>query len=202
MQYLVAADLAFNACFTVELILRMLASGGLRAYLMKAWNIFDLFMVLAGYTEFLPASVTGVLQHVQTAAAMLGDLHLAGVARCSKHEDKGQRAAMTCLPQLSCSSARARLGSLPESSPAVHCRLQHKAPSQFHFCAGNNTQSIKALRALRALRPLRTITRFESLRAIVVCFLEASRPVKLSALPLECGRGAPSCCMSERAVLC
>ena len=89
MQYLVAADLAFNACFTVELILRMLASGGLRAYLMKAWNIFDLFMVLAGYTEFLPASVTGVLQHVQTAAAMLGEVHLAGVARCSKHEDKG-----------------------------------------------------------------------------------------------------------------
>ena len=40
----------------------MLASGGLRAYLMKAWNIFDLCMVLAGYTEFLPASVTGVLQ--------------------------------------------------------------------------------------------------------------------------------------------
>lgn len=39
---------------------------------------------------------------------------------------------------------------------------------------GNNTQSVKALRALRALRPLRTITRFDSLRAIVVCFLEVS----------------------------
>ena len=64
MQHLVAADLAFNICFSVELILRMLASGGLRAYLMKAWNIFDLCMVLAGYTEFLPASVTGVLQLV------------------------------------------------------------------------------------------------------------------------------------------
>ena len=29
------------------------------------------------------------------------------------------------------------------------------------------------MRAVRALRPLRTITRFSSLRAIVVCFLEA-----------------------------
>ena len=64
MQHLVAADLAFNACYTVELILRMLASGGIKTYLMKAWNIFDLAMVLAGYTEFLPASVTGELQLV------------------------------------------------------------------------------------------------------------------------------------------
>ena len=32
---------------------------------------------------------------------------------------------------------------------------------------------VRALRALRALRPLRTITRFESLRSVVVCFVEA-----------------------------
>jgi len=44
------------------------------------------------------------------------------------------------------------------------------------WLAGNNTQSVKALRALRALRPLRTITRFDSLRAIVVCFLEVCIP--------------------------
>jgi hypothetical protein len=31
---------------------------------------------------------------------------------------------------------------------------------------------VRALRALRALRPLRTITRFDSLRTVVVCFLE------------------------------
>lgn len=36
----------------------------------------------------------------------------------------------------------------------------------------SGTSSIRALRALRALRPLRTITRFESLRSVVVCFLE------------------------------
>ena len=36
----------------------------------------------------------------------------------------------------------------------------------------SNTSGIRALRAMRALRPLRSITRFESLRAIVVCFLE------------------------------
>ena len=32
---------------------------------------------------------------------------------------------------------------------------------------------LRALRALRALRPLRTITRFQSLRSVVVCFIEA-----------------------------
>jgi hypothetical protein len=32
---------------------------------------------------------------------------------------------------------------------------------------------LRALRAMRALRPLRTITRFESLRSVVVCFIEA-----------------------------
>ena len=53
------AELAFNACFTVELLLRMIASGGVKAYLTKAWNIFDLAMVLAGYTQFLPQSITG-----------------------------------------------------------------------------------------------------------------------------------------------
>ena len=37
---------------------------------------------------------------------------------------------------------------------------------------GSSAAAIRALRALRALRPLRTITRFESLRSIVVCFLE------------------------------
>lgn len=53
------AELSFNACFTVELVLRMFASGGVKAYLTKAWNIFDLAMVLAGYTQFLPTSITG-----------------------------------------------------------------------------------------------------------------------------------------------
>jgi hypothetical protein len=37
---------------------------------------------------------------------------------------------------------------------------------------GGGTGGIRALRALRALRPLRTITRFDSLRTVVVCFLE------------------------------
>lgn len=33
--------------------------------------------------------------------------------------------------------------------------------------------AVKAFRAMRALRPLRTITRFSSLRSVVVCFMEA-----------------------------
>lgn len=55
------AELGFNAFFTLELILRAIASGGPKAYLGNAWNIFDLCMVLAGYTEFLPTSWFGKL---------------------------------------------------------------------------------------------------------------------------------------------
>lgn len=53
------AELGFNAFFSLELALRAIASGGPRAYLRNGWNIFDLCMVLAGYTEFLPASWFG-----------------------------------------------------------------------------------------------------------------------------------------------
>ena len=56
---LLHAELGFNAFFTLELILRAVASGGPKAYLSNAWNIFDLCMVLAGYTEFLPAKWFG-----------------------------------------------------------------------------------------------------------------------------------------------
>ncbi|GAB4819675.1 hypothetical protein N2152v2_006721 [Parachlorella kessleri] len=47
----------------------------------------------------------------------------------------------------------------------------------------NQAGGVRALRALRALRPLRTITRFESLRSIVVCFLEAV-PLLISVVQL------------------
>lgn len=40
--------------------------------------------------------------------------------------------------------------------------------------SNGNEGAMRALRALRALRVLRTITRFEGLRAVVVCFLEVS----------------------------
>lgn len=63
----------------------------------------------------------------------------------------------------------------------------------------SNTGAIRALRALRALRPLRTITRFESLRSIIVCFLEvrcgqswAALRLGLSRLETVCLGGAGS----------
>ena len=46
----------------------------------------------------------------------------------------------------------------------------------------SNTGAIRALRALRALRPLRTIARFESLRSIIVCFLEVRCKLWLASL--------------------
>lgn len=93
--YIMLAETAFNAVFTVEMVLRMISLGGVWAYLKHPWNMFDFFMVVAGYTAFIP---TG----------------------------------------------------------------------------SSNTGGIRALRAMRALRPLRSITRFEALRSIVVCFLEVS----------------------------
>ena len=45
--------------------------------------------------------------------------------------------------------------------------------TQFLPTGGAGADSFRALRAIRALRPLRTITRFDSLRAVVVCFMEA-----------------------------
>lgn len=47
----------------------------------------------------------------------------------------------------------------------------------------NTGGGLRALRALRALRPLRTITRFESLRSVVVCFVEAV-PLLVSVVAL------------------
>ena len=45
--------------------------------------------------------------------------------------------------------------------------------TQFLPTTGKGADSFRAMRAIRALRPLRTITRFESLRSVVVCFMEA-----------------------------
>ncbi|KAG2432797.1 hypothetical protein HXX76_008531 [Chlamydomonas incerta] len=85
------AELAFNICFSIEMLLRVISMGSLVAYIRRPWNQFDTFMVVAGYTVFVPG----------------------------------------------------------------------------------NSSAVNAIRALRALRPLRTITRFESLRGVIVCFLEA-----------------------------
>lgn len=87
------AELALNAAFSLEMLLRLLYHGSLTQYLAQPWNIFDFLMVFAGYTSFLPVQ--------------------------------------------------------------------------------SSTQSLRALRALRALRPLRTISRFPSLRVVVVAFIDS-----------------------------
>ncbi|KAK9823801.1 hypothetical protein WJX72_005586 [[Myrmecia] bisecta] len=99
-------EVGMNGFFTLELIMRGITAGSLKAYLKVPWNTFDIFMVLAGWTSLIPAALIG-----------------------------------------------------------------------------NNTQAVRAMRAMRALRPLRTITRFESLRSIVVCFLEAL-PMLMSVVGL------------------
>ncbi|KXZ54857.1 hypothetical protein GPECTOR_4g929 [Gonium pectorale] len=48
------ADTAFNALFTAEMLLRIVALGGPLAYLRHPWNVFDAAMVAAGYLAFVP----------------------------------------------------------------------------------------------------------------------------------------------------
>jgi hypothetical protein len=86
-----------NVFYTAEMGIRIIALGPpwVLSYLRSPWNAFDAFMVVTGYTVFIPTT---------------GDDGSAG--------------------------------------------------------------AVRALRALRALRPLRTITRFQALRSIVVCFIE------------------------------
>lgn len=65
--------------------------------------------------------------------------------------------------------------------------------------SASSASAVRALRALRALRPLRTITRFESLRSIVVCFLEVrKRKWGLQRGGLESMNGKGSSCRSTR----
>jgi hypothetical protein len=47
-------DLALNSIFTLEMVLRMMALGGVFSYLSHPWNLFDAVMVFAGYTVFIP----------------------------------------------------------------------------------------------------------------------------------------------------
>ncbi|KXZ54859.1 hypothetical protein GPECTOR_4g931 [Gonium pectorale] len=48
------ADTAFNALFTAEMLLRIVALGGPLAYLRYPWNVFDAAMVAIGYLAFVP----------------------------------------------------------------------------------------------------------------------------------------------------
>ena len=51
-------ELVFNAAFTIEMVLRIIALGGVLGYLRNSWNIFDGVMVLVGYTQFLPTGAS------------------------------------------------------------------------------------------------------------------------------------------------
>jgi hypothetical protein len=48
------SDLVLNSLFTVEMIIRIIALGGITEYLASTWNLFDALMVFAGYTVFIP----------------------------------------------------------------------------------------------------------------------------------------------------
>ena len=43
-----------NALFTLEVFLRLIHHGGVRAYLRHPWNVFDLLLVMVGYVGLVP----------------------------------------------------------------------------------------------------------------------------------------------------
>ena len=51
-------DLSFTIIFTIEMLLKIVAMGGIRAYLSDNWNVFDGFMVLIGWTQLIPTNGT------------------------------------------------------------------------------------------------------------------------------------------------
>jgi len=134
--------LGFNAFFTLELILRAVASGGPKAYLSNAWNIFDLLMVLAGYTEFLPASWFGkapqtmldstLNQHLTCCCSFSSIQHLfeaksdlstrdASLQSCQCHQGHA-----ACSNECQCVSQNASLmADKVDHAWNVACRQQH-----------------------------------------------------------------------------
>lgn len=63
-------DVAFNALFTLEMLLRILSYGSLRDYFAVSWNLFDAIMVVAGYTQFLPTGSSGNTSGIRALRAM------------------------------------------------------------------------------------------------------------------------------------
>lgn len=57
------ADLGLNIFYTVEMIMRIVSLGPpwFWTYIKRPWNMFDFFMVAAGYTAFIPADAGGGL---------------------------------------------------------------------------------------------------------------------------------------------
>ncbi len=56
-------EVAMNIAFTVELLLRMVALGGLLRYISSPWNCFDSLLVVIGYLTLIQVSavlVSGV----------------------------------------------------------------------------------------------------------------------------------------------
>eukprot|EP00854_Cymbomonas_tetramitiformis_P005080 gene5080-6184_t len=64
-------ELAFNLCFSVEIIIRVTAKGSLYQHLQSAWNIFDAGIVLLGYSDLIiPNSGAGGLRALRALRAL------------------------------------------------------------------------------------------------------------------------------------
>eukprot|EP00959_Pyramimonas_sp_CCMP1952_P316430 6622978-Pyramimonas_sp.AAC.1 len=63
-------DNGFNFCFTIEIIVRLIAGGSLSKHFSSAWNIFDFIIVLVGYSSFVGSSGAGGLRALRAMRAL------------------------------------------------------------------------------------------------------------------------------------
>jgi hypothetical protein len=66
-------ELIFNIAFTVEMLMRIVALRGVLSYMSNPWNAFDAFMVLAGYSQFIPtgsSASTGGIRAMRAIRAL------------------------------------------------------------------------------------------------------------------------------------
>lgn len=107
----VAADLALNIAFTIEMLLRIVSMGGILSYLHHPWNAFDCVMVLAGYTMFIPmdGSAGSGLEGLKALRALRAMRPLRTITRWSRLGEKFQ----------SVFGARAKIGSGRDSEVVV-----------------------------------------------------------------------------------
>eukprot|EP00854_Cymbomonas_tetramitiformis_P007283 gene7283-8672_t len=63
-------ELAFNICFTFEILFRVTALGSIYKHLCSAWNVFDLLIVMIGYSSYMGSSGISGLRALRALRAL------------------------------------------------------------------------------------------------------------------------------------
>ena len=129
------SDLAFTVIFTIEMLLRILALGGLRAYLSNNWNVFDGFMVLIGWTQLIPTNGSNTAA-IRALRALRALRPLRTITKCEPASVCGQ--AATYVHDMHCGQQQHAHGTAHTGSTVV---IQFTIP-MIYPCAGLKASSL------------------------------------------------------------